>query len=162
MACKEPTRRCHFAATQRSPQMSTHSPACRADSTIQVLFVLMHWKKGTLVLVCEGEERVARYDTLAKTHTRHELTLIEADASVNRTLAFQRNVDHVETLTMWSHPSASIRPKVGAQCVHLHMGVSAARLICFGCLGERIGGAFVHWRRTEAEKTSHLSGSHGR
>ena len=71
MACKEPTRRCHFAATQRSPQMSTHSPACRADSTIQVLFVLMHWKKGTLVLVCEGEERVARFDTLAKTHTRH-------------------------------------------------------------------------------------------
>ena len=75
--------------------MSTHSPACRADSTIQVLFVLMHWKKGTLVLVCEGKERVARYDTLEKTHRIHELTLFEADASVKRTLAFERNVDHV-------------------------------------------------------------------
>lgn len=125
MACKEPTRRCHFAATQRSPQMSTHSPACRADSTIQVLFVLMHWKKGTLVLVCEGEERVARYDTLAKTHTRHELTLIEADASVKRTLAFERNVvDHVVS-SFCFHTTKSgctvCAPAHGGQCCQTHL-----------------------------------------
>ena len=59
------------------------------------------------------------------------------------------------------HPSASIRPKVGAQCVHLHMGVSAARLICFGCLGERIGGAFVHWRRTDSAYRCCCSRWHG-
>ena len=63
-----------------------------------------------------------------------------------------------ETLTMWS---ASVRPSVGAQCVHLHMGVSAARLICFGCLGERIGGAFVHWRRTDSAYRCCCSRWHG-